>query len=69
MIRCQLGRMLHKRQLTPEEIARSTGLDHERIERLIAGKPENIDIETVDQLCRRLNCDVGELFQWVDSTD
>lgn len=66
MIRCQLGRLLDKRQLTPEEIVRSIGLDYASVERLVSGKPDNIDFETIDRLCRRLDCDVGELLQWVD---
>lgn len=65
MIRCHLSRLLGERKLKISDVARATGINRGTLTRLYHETAERVEIETIEQLCRYLNVDVGELFEFV----
>lgn len=62
MIRCNLARMMGERKMRIADVARETGISRATITLLYKETAQRIDLEVVDELCRLLNCEVGELF-------
>lgn len=65
MIRCHLSRLLGERKLKISDVARATDINRGTLTRLYHETAERVEIETIEQLCRYLNVDVGELFEFV----
>ena len=66
MIKCHLSRMLGEKRLKVTDVARDTGINRGTITRLYHEKAERVDLETLEKLCRYLDCGIGELFEVVD---
>ena len=60
----QLAAWLRKKRgdLTYQQFARKTGLSDSTLHRLEMGD-ENITLKTLEQLCDRFKCSVGEMFK------
>lgn len=69
MIRCHLSRMMGEHKMKVIDVARSTGLHRNSITLLYNETAERIDVETIDQLCKLFNCEVGELLEFVPDSD
>jgi putative transcriptional regulator len=66
MIKCYLSRILGDKKLKVAEIARDTGINKNTLHRLYNETATRVDLEVVEQLCRYLDIEVGELFEIVD---
>jgi len=66
MIRCNLSRILGERKLKIADVARDTGINRGTITRLYHETAVRIDFEVLNQLCKYLDCGVGELIEVVD---
>ncbi len=72
MIKCHLSRLLGERKLKITDVARDTGINRGTITRLYHETASRVELEVVDGLCRYLDCQVGELFEFIEdgaSTD
>jgi putative transcriptional regulator len=49
------------------DVARETGVNRGTITRLYHETASRVELEVIDALCRYLECEVGELFELVDS--
>jgi len=54
-----------ERRLKIAEVARLSGLSYQTVFDLHHGKAQRIDLVTLDKMCRALEVDVGELFEYV----
>lgn len=66
MIKCYLSRILGDKKLKVAEVARDTGINKNTLHRLYNETATRIDLEVVEQLCRYLEIEIGELFEIVD---
>lgn len=66
MIRCHLSRMMGERKLKIIEVARQTGIHRNMITILYKETATRVDLDTIDCLCRFFDCQVGDLFEFVD---
>jgi DNA-binding Xre family transcriptional regulator len=59
----QLGAFLRKRRgdLTYTQFSRKVGLSDSTLHRLEMGE-QNVTLKTLEQLCDKLKCTVGEIF-------
>jgi len=59
----QLGAFLRKRRgdLTYQQFSRKTGISDSTLHRLELGE-QNVTLKTLEQLCDKLKCSVGEIF-------
>lgn len=67
MIKCNFAELLGARKLKVADVVRDTGINRSTLTRLYHETTSRIDFETLETLCRYLECDVGELLEVVDS--
>lgn len=63
MIRWRLAQIMLDKDMKPGELQRLTGLHRNTISKLRGMKqaPDRIDRDTLDKLCKALDCQVGDL--------
>lgn len=66
MIRCHLSRVMGEHKMRVSDVAEKTGLHRNTIDLLYKETAQRVDFEVMDRLCRLFECDVGELFEFVE---
>ena len=61
--------MLAKRKMTSLELAQRIGMTPANLSILTTGKAKAIRMSTLDLLCRELNCQPGDLLEFVEEDD
>ena len=57
--------MLAKRKMTSLELAQRIGMTQANLSILKTGKAKAVRISTMEAICRELNCQPGDLFEFV----
>lgn len=57
--------MLLKRKMTSKELAEKIGITQANLSILKTGKAHGIRFETLDKICEVLNCQPGDLLEYV----
>ena len=57
-----------ERKLKISDVARETGINRGTITRLYHETAVRIELEAMDTLCRYLDCEVSELFEYRDQS-
>lgn len=65
MIVCTLDLMLVKRKMSLTELSRKVGITLPNLSILKTGKAKAIRFETLARLCQVLDCQPGDLFEFV----
>ena len=68
-IRIRLDYLLLDRRLSLTELADRIGITIGNLSILKTNKARAIRFSTLDALCRELECEPGDLFEWVDDQD
>ena len=64
-----LDMMLAKRKMTSLELAQRIDLTPANLSILKTGKAKAIRLATMDAICRELQCQPGDLFEFVEDDD
>ena len=56
--------MLAKRKMSVTELSQRVGITMANISILKNGKARAIKVETLDRICRALECQPGDLLEW-----
>ncbi len=56
--------MLAKRKMSVTQLSQKVGITMANISILKNGKAKAIKVETLDKICRALQCQPGELLEW-----
>jgi putative transcriptional regulator len=64
-----LDMMLAKRKMTSLELANRIGMTQANLSILKTGKAKAVRMSTMDQICRELQCQPGDLFEYVEDAD
>ncbi len=68
MIKCHLSMLMGKRKLKITDLARETGINRGTITRLYHETASRIELDVVNILCEYFDCDVCELFEYIDDS-
>ena len=63
-----LDMMLAKRKMTSLELANRVGMTPANLSILKTGKAKAVRMSTMDAICRELQCQPGDLFEFVQAT-
>jgi len=55
-----------EKRINMAALSRKSGLNRTTIFQLYHNKTSHVGFETMDKLCRALNCDVGDLFKYAE---
>lgn len=69
MIKVNLDRMLARRNMTLTDLAGMVGITCANLSRIKCNKARSIRFDTLDSICRVLECDVADLLEFVDEPD
>ncbi len=64
-IRIYLGRLLGERRLRASEVSRKTGINKNTLSSLYNEKVSGIRFDTLERLCKFLNCSIGDLIEYI----
>ncbi|OKL48137.1 transcriptional regulator [Boudabousia liubingyangii] len=69
MIQVNLEVLLAKRGLGVQEFADRVGISPANVAVLKNGRAKAVRFSTLEAMCRVLDCQPGDILQWVDDTD
>jgi putative transcriptional regulator len=69
MIVINLDIMLAKRKMSSLELGEKIGLTQANISILKTGKAKAIRFSTLDNICKALNCQPGDIIEYVDEEE
>ncbi len=64
-IKIHLGRLLGERRLRASEVARKTGINKNTLSSLYNEKVSGIRFDTLERLCKFLNCSIADLIEYI----
>ena len=56
--------MLARRKMRSRELAERIGITEQNVSLLKSGKVKGIRFETLEAICRELDCQPGDLLEW-----
>lgn len=65
MILIRIDVMLAKRKMSVTELSERVGITMANISILKNGKAKAIKLDTMDKICRALDCQPGDILEWV----
>lgn len=66
MIVINIDVMLAKRKMSVTELSERVGITMANISVLKNGKAKAIKIDTLDRICKALDCQPGDILEWKD---
>lgn len=69
MIKVKLAVLLAEKQMMLKELEEKTGIALNNLSVLKTGKAKAIRFSTLDQICKALNCQPGDLLEFVAGED
>ena len=69
MIVINIDVMLARRKMSVTELSERVGITMANLSILKNGKAKAIRMETLDKICRALECQPGDLLEWRDEDD
>jgi len=64
-IKIHLSKLLGERKLRASDVARKTGINKNTLSTLYNEKVSGIKFDTLEKLCKFLDCEVGKLMEYV----
>lgn len=61
--------MLAKRKMSVTELSNRVGITMANISILKNGKAKAIKLDTLDKICKALNCQPGDILEWRNEED
>lgn len=69
MIIINIDVMLAKRKMSVTELSEKVGITLANISVLKNGKAKAIKLDTLDKICKALNCQPGDILEWSDRNE
>ncbi len=66
MIKSKLKHVLIERKMTQTELVKRTGIRQPTISAIANDSIKTLPISVIDRMCKELNCNVGDLFEYVE---
>lgn len=69
MIIINLDVMLARRKMRSLELAEKVGITPANLSILKTGRAKAVRLETLDKICRALDCQPGDILEWRDDAE
>lgn len=69
MIRSNLKVVLAKKGISQLELAKRTGIRQPTVSSISLGTMKHIPVNVLDDICRELNCQPGDLFEYIEEKE
>ena len=61
--------MIDKGFKSQVQLAQATGIHKDRLNKILNGKETGLTLDTIDKFCRALDCQPGDILQYVPDPD
>ena len=68
MVKCNLSALIGAKKLKISDVVKDTGINRSTVTRLYHEKTTRIDFETLETLCKYLNCNIAD-FLTIDDNE
>ena len=65
MVKCNLSSLMGRDKKKIQDVCNETGLARNTVANLYNEKATRVDYNTMEKLCKMINCTIGELFEYV----
>lgn len=65
----RLDRVMADRKISLKELAVKVGITNVNLSNLKTGKVKAIRFSTLDAICKELNCQPGDILEYIDDSD
>ncbi len=69
MIKCRLSRLLGDRKMSVLALKRQTDLSYVTLQNLYHEKTTGVAFYTIDKICESLECNIGDLLEYVEEVE
>lgn len=63
MLNLRINEILIQKGITPYWLGKQTGISHNNILKICNGENSSIRFDTLEKVCKALNCPINELFK------
>ena len=68
MLKLKVGQILKDKNLTSYWLSKQTGIAPINISKIVNGETKNIRFDTIEKICKALDCSINDLFESDDPT-
>ena len=68
MLSLRVNEILEEKNLTPYWLGKQTGISQNNILKICNGETSTIRFDTLEKICKALNCSINDLFTTNDQT-
>ena len=68
MLSLRVNKILEKKGLTPYWLGKQTGISQNNILKICNGETSTIRFDTLEKICKAINCSINDLFTTNDQT-
>jgi putative transcriptional regulator len=65
MIKVKLRELIWEYDTTAKHIAEVTGLNASNISEIVRGKHTNLELDTINKLCKYFNCKISDILEYI----
>ncbi len=69
MIKCRLSTLLGEQRMSVLELKRRTDLSYVTLQNLYHEKTTGVAFDTIDKICKSLECNTGDLLEYVEESE
>ena len=66
MIKCHLSTLMGQRKMKIVDVSRETDLNRSTVTAMYNEDVKRIDIEALDKFCQLFNCQVADIFEYIE---
>lgn len=66
MVKCHLSTLMGRHKMKIADVSRETELNRSTITAMYNEDVKRIDVEAVDKLCQLFNCQVSDIFEYIE---
>ncbi len=66
MIKCHLSTLMGQHKMKIADVSRKTDLNRSTVTAMYNEDVKRIDVEAVDKLCQLFNCQVSDIFEYIE---
>lgn len=66
MIKLRVEEILKEKNISKYALQKMMSMDYDNMNKMVKNQTKSIRYETLEKLCRALNCQVGDLFEHID---
>jgi putative transcriptional regulator len=65
MVKIKVNDILDKKNLSVYYLSKKTEISYNNLSKLIKGETRSISFEIIDKICSALDCEVGDIIEYV----